>query len=53
MNLPTTQNEVIDSMKKKGANENWIRAIAYESGIDFDNHYDVMEPKEFNRLKDN
>lgn len=44
-NLPTTTRETCISLLTKGANKNWVEAMARESGIDFDE--DTKD--EFNR----
>jgi hypothetical protein len=48
MNRPTHA-DVILKMLDKGANRNWVNRLAHESGIDYDNHYDIREPDEFNK----
>lgn len=36
LNLPTTTREQILRMREQGANENWVRMLAVESGVDYD-----------------
>lgn len=41
--------EICSNLIKKGMNENEVKMMARRQGIDFDDHYDVGEPK----LEDN
>jgi hypothetical protein len=47
-NLPKTNAEVLDHLKVNGATDNQIRFYANQMGEDFDDHYDIMEPKQKN-----
>ena len=44
-NLPTTLEEVVDSLREKGMSENAIKFMARKQGIDFDED----TPDQFNR----
>jgi hypothetical protein len=44
--LPKNNREVLEHLKANGAKENYVRRIAWEMSEDFDDHYDIMEPKQ-------
>lgn len=49
LNLPKTTREQILRMIRQGANENWVKHLAVESGVDFD----ADTKDEYNRVNNN
>jgi hypothetical protein len=43
--LPTDREQVLQNLEHHGENENFLRVEAYKWSIDFDDHYDHMDPE--------